>query len=576
MRNSTIRFVLALGIVLSSACAALAADPSPCKPGIQTPNAVKNANVAITLDPKTSWQPRGGTIDFTITVSGPGTSPKDIAVEVCFGWSRDKLIQSAQVSLVSVPTTTSAVYRAVIPRSLPSAPWPQEEKPPVAQPAQPPAAQQEKLPTAGAGNPPNLEGTPAVAPRTALWMVPLATMRVAATGGAATPDVSADFEVGITMPGVALTLAALAVVIALAFFYVVGRRRGVGLFGIPLWMISNRNGEASLSQAQIMLWTFLIVASAIYVMALTGVLIDISYGTLGLLGISGLALLGAKIQKNKDDGQTPGALAVPGPVIGVAQVGPAAFNQVRLAWMPPVSGGPVSHYVVQYQVAGATTWTTVAATITRPHHTVLGLAALTTYNFQVLAANAGGWGTPVQLQGIGTPAVPPVPPGAPAPVGGLFVSGAPTLDTVQLAWSAPAGGPPGSYVVQWRRNDTMDAWTKINAPGNPGYVVSGLGSGVTYDFQVAAANGNDEGPSSNVVTASTLRKPKWSDLIVDGDGHGVIDVSRAQMLLFTLVTALFVAINVISYFTIPTIPTEVLVLMGISNGVYLTAKYIPD
>jgi hypothetical protein len=55
-----------------------------------------------------------------------------------------------------------------------------------------------------------------------------------------------------------------------------------------------------------------------------------------------------------------------------------------------------------------------------------------------------------------------------------------------------------------------------------------------------------------------------------------IDVTRVQMLFFTLITATFVAVKILVSSEIPDIPQGFLLLMGISNGVYLTAKFIPD
>jgi len=44
------------------------------------------------------------------------------------------------------------------------------------------------------------------------------------------------------------------------------------------------------------------------------------------------------------------------------------------------------------------------------------------------------------------------------------------------------------------------------------------------------------------------------------------------MLLFILITAVFVLLSVLTTYAIPEIPTGFLTLMGISNGVYLGAK----
>ena len=72
--------------------------------------------------------------------------------------------------------------------------------------------------------------------------------------------------------------------------------------------------------------------------------------------------------------------------------------------------------------------------------------------------------------------------------------------------------------------------------------------------------------------------PQWSDLLinetrlVDGTVTREIDVARFQMLLFILITAVFVLLSVLTTYAIPEIPTGFLTLMGISNGVYLGAK----
>jgi hypothetical protein len=72
--------------------------------------------------------------------------------------------------------------------------------------------------------------------------------------------------------------------------------------------------------------------------------------------------------------------------------------------------------------------------------------------------------------------------------------------------------------------------------------------------------------------------PRWSDLVVnentkaDGTVTREIGVTRFQMLLFTLITAAFVLMNVLTTYVIPEIPPGFLTLMGISNGVYLGAK----
>ena len=59
-------------------------------------------------------------------------------------------------------------------------------------------------------------------------------------------------------------------------------------------IIATPDGYASLSQLQMVLWTFVVAASAVYVMVLSGELIQITTGTLVLLGISGAVTVGAR------------------------------------------------------------------------------------------------------------------------------------------------------------------------------------------------------------------------------------------------------------------------------------------
>jgi hypothetical protein len=74
----------------------------------------------------------------------------------------------------------------------------------------------------------------------------------------------------------------------------------------------------------------------------------------------------------------------------------------------------------------------------------------------------------------------------------------------------------------------------------------------------------------------SLHAPRWSDLVVvDGEtDEEEIDVTRVQMLVFTVISAAFVAIKVLNSYEIPEIPSGFLVLMGISNGVYVTGKHL--
>jgi len=67
--------------------------------------------------------------------------------------------------------------------------------------------------------------------------------------------------------------------------------------------------------------------------------------------------------------------------------------------------------------------------------------------------------------------------------------------------------------------------------------------------------------------------PRWADLVAD---DGQIDVTRTQMLFFTVLMAIYVVTHVVDTYQIPPIPDSFLTLLGISNGVYLANKFLPS
>jgi hypothetical protein len=268
--------------------------------------------------------------------------------------------------------------------------------------------------------------------------VPLAEVRVLAIPPAGAVDTDgkqferadASTRIGITSVPWALVLAIVVVLLAYGILTLVGRSRmrltGVSIFN-PIGIITLPSGYASLSQFQIIIWTFVVGASAVYVMALSGELIEVTSGTLVLLGISGAAAIGAKWHNEATGASTPQTLAAPpAPVAEPAPV-------VAPAPVPGPGPGPVAE---------------------------------------------------------------------PAPV------------------PAPAAAPAGAVI----------------------------------------------------------RRPRWSDLVINEVvENGVvkrreIDVSRVQMLYFTLITASFAVLKVLTTYVIPEIPDGFQVLLGISNAVYMGSK----
>jgi Fibronectin type III domain len=83
----------------------------------------------------------------------------------------------------------------------------------------------------------------------------------------------------------------------------------------------------------------------------------------------------------------------PGQVVGLG-AGSQTTGSIALTWSAPGSGGAVSGYTVQYRVSGGSAWTLFASGLATISETITGLAAGTTYDFQVSAMNSAGSGPP--------------------------------------------------------------------------------------------------------------------------------------------------------------------------------------
>ena len=271
----------------------------------------------------------------------------------------------------------------------------------------------------------------------ALPLVPLADVRILAFNDK-TLAANVATTIGISYRLFAVLFALGTVALALAVFWIVANYRlehpGIKKASWPLRIISTPSGYASLSQLQIVLWTLVVAASAVYVMSLSGDLIQITDGTLVLLGIAGAAGIAAKVHNESQNSK--------------------AQSDADTAKKDADKA------------------------------------------------------------------------------------------TADAATAAPAQQAAANQAAQ-------DAAAKAQAA---------------------------EVRAKNLVDPPINQTPRWSDLLVtesiraDGTVVREIDVARFQMLLFTLITAVFVLMSVLTTYVIPEIPTGFQTLMGISNGVYLGAK----
>jgi Fibronectin type III domain len=421
-----------------------------------------SSDVVVKLDPGTAWQPRGGQI--RIVVESATQLLKGTDVTVCFRWSsgKDALYLPATAVQVAESTPTKAVYRAIVPelKRVESSWFDRLGGKLPADPTQP-----TQFDNGG--------------------IVPVADVKVI-VGTADSTLATAVLEVGVTSVWNAVLVTLVCVLGAQGLLYAWAVSRKVP--GRSPWMrlIATREGYASLSQAQIVLWSFLFGAGATYVMILSGSLIDIPTSALVLLGIAGATTVGAMIQganaqtaSSSPSGNLPTAGAVPATPLNLVVIA-SDDHSVTLQWDPPAAGAMPAVYAVSYARQAFADWRVSDDLVKENSHRVSRLLPDTTYVFQVTARNDKG------------------------------------------------ASPPAQVTARTR------------------------------------------------VAAVIPRQPVWSDLVVTPQHPGEIDVTRVQMLFFTLISVAFVAIKLINSYTIPDIPEGFMLLMGISNGVYLSAKFVHE
>jgi Fibronectin type III domain len=504
-----------------------------------------NEKLKVLPNPATRWQPVGGKVRFTI--SGRDLSPGPFQAVGCFGWETGD--PGKQEWHWGVPLEVLDIKNGEI--------------------------------TLGAVLPDELGNTRiADTLSEGLGIVPLADLRILARGpgtSGAWKEFDVSIPVGVTHRWGALLIAGFFIGLAWWSVLRLAKMRPTIRGGPLLRMIANENGYASLSQLQITLWTFVIAGGAMYVMALSGALIDIPTQALTLLGISGVAVLGASLPgatASSGPAAPENAASTPGMVTTLTTVSVVNSTSVVLAWRAPAIGKQAVAYTVERSVGAA--WTQIAGTRDL-FLAITDLTAGTSYQFRVTAVDANG--TP----GVASPPISvttPVAPFGAAPAAPTNVVAAVLPDSqgesqIAVNWAAPAV-PSDGYLLRYRAV-TGTAWIATVGPIFAlNRTITDLTPDTAYEFRVAAIGNGAIGPWSQPSPSATTRAhtPRYSDLII-WDGRSEVDVTRIQMLLFTIIAAGFVLLQIWRDNAIPDIPPGILILMGISNGVYLTAKFIP-
>ena len=151
-------------------------------------------------------------------------------------------------------------------------------------------------------------------------------------------------------------------------------------------------------------------------------------------------------------------------------------------------------YTVQYRQAGTLTWAQQSTTATNA--TITGLSPSVGYEVEVYASNAAGNGPASAILTFTTSTAPTAPP-AVAPT--VTVTGT-ASNSVTLGWGAITNA--SAYAIQYRQTGS-GSWSAFGTVSGTSGTVTGLATGTSYDFQVAAQNAAGTGPYSTTATATT-------------------------------------------------------------------------
>ena len=211
---------------------------------------------------------------------------------------------------------------------------------------------------------------------------------------------------------------------------------------------------------------------------------------------------------------TPGAPTSPAATAG--------DQQVTVTWTAPTGsstgGSAITDYVVETKLASALTWTTVEDGVsTSTSATITGLANGTAINVRVSAVNAAGTGTATTTLA----ATPRTTPGAPSDVAATV-----TTTSVTLTWDAPAsdgGSAITDYIVK-RRVVGDSSWTTVadGTSTSRSATVTGLTTGTSYEFTIAAVNAAGTGSASDSLTTTPSAVPGAATGLVIASGSGTM------------------------------------------------------
>ncbi len=194
----------------------------------------------------------------------------------------------------------------------------------------------------------------------------------------------------------------------------------------------------------------------------------------------------------------PGLPAPDSPTIGTATANPD--GTVTVDWTDPVTGAPVTSYIVQVDGPGGPFTGTTVADPAASSATIGGLVPGTTYSFVVDAV--GNAGVSADSGSVSATTVVPAP--SPPTIGTATAN---QDGTVTVTWTDPIpieADPVTSYTVVVDGPGGPFTGTDVPATSTSIATVGGLQLGATYTFSVTATTAGGTSMASSAVSATTV------------------------------------------------------------------------
>jgi hypothetical protein len=260
----------------------------------------RSASLNISVSPSSAWRPVGGDVELYVSGDSVGAPANLLWYRACFRWhdqqDGSESFEPAEVmrwkGITKIDSKAINLFSVAVPSVKSIAPGKSDQS--------------------------------------KFWILRRADFRVNAVNPKGVSDITLPVKI-ISVPfaiGVSVVVTALAFIVLWRFSVARGLTNGNFLLNV----VATSKGYASLSQFQIMVWTLVTGAGAVYVISLSGNLINIGPQMLILLGITGITVIGSKLADNRN-----GSTGAPAAVV---KAKPALAAGAAVAAVPDAVAGP--------------------------------------------------------------------------------------------------------------------------------------------------------------------------------------------------------------------------------------------